>query len=169
VTERIAPASVAPEALRSLYVAGNHLRTSGVIESPLLNLVYLRASQMNACAFCIAMHWREAKEAGLSDDHLHGLPAWRETPWYSERERAALAWTEALTDIAHSHVPDDVYAQAHSVFTDRELVDLTLAVTLINSWNRFQIAFRVNPETAPEVIAALKKAAEPRTPAAAAH
>jgi AhpD family alkylhydroperoxidase len=77
VTERIAPASVAPDALPSLYVAGNHLRTSGSIEPSLLNLVYLRASQMNACAFCIAMHWREAKEAGLSDDHLHGLPARR--------------------------------------------------------------------------------------------
>jgi AhpD family alkylhydroperoxidase len=169
VTERIAPASVAPEALRSLYVAGNHLRTSGTIESPLLNLVFLRASQMNACAFCIAMHWREAKDAGLSDDHLHGLPAWRETPWYSERERAALAWTEALTDIARSHVPDDVYEHAHSIFTDRELVDLTLAVTLINSWNRFQIAFRVNPETAPDVIAALKKSTESKSPVAAAR
>jgi AhpD family alkylhydroperoxidase len=167
VTERIAPASVAPEALRSLYIAGNHLRTSGTIESPLLHLVYLRASQMNACAFCIAMHWREAKEAGLSDDHLHGLPAWRETPWYSKRERAALAWTEALTDIARSHVPDEVYEQARGVFTGRELVDLSLAVTLINSWNRFQIAFRVNPETAPDVIAALKKATEAKVPAAA--
>jgi AhpD family alkylhydroperoxidase len=167
MTERIAPASVAPEALRSLYVAGNHLRSSGTIESPLLNLVFLRASQMNACAFCIAMHWREAKEAGLSDDHLHGLPAWRETPWYSDRERAALAWTEALTDIAHSHVPDEVYEQAHSVFTDRELVDLSLAITLINSWNRFQIAFRANPETAPDVIAALKKGAEAKVPATA--
>jgi AhpD family alkylhydroperoxidase len=169
VTERIAPASVAPEAFRSLYVAGNHLRASGSIEPRLLNLVYLRASQMNACAFCIAMHWREAKEAGLDDDHLHGLPAWRETPWYSDRERAALAWTEAVTDIAHSHVPDDVYEHAHSVFTDRELVDLTLAVTVINSWNRFQIAFRVNPETAPDVIAATKKASEAKIPAAAAR
>ena len=168
MAERIAPAFVAPEALRPLYVAGNHLRTSQ-IEPALRNLVFLRASQMNACAFCIAMHWREAKEAGLSDDHLHGLPAWRETPWYSERERAALAWTEALTDIAHSHVPDDVYEQAHSVFSDRELVDLTLAVTLINSWNRFQIAFRANPETAPDVIAAAKKAAEAQAPVAAAH
>jgi AhpD family alkylhydroperoxidase len=167
--ERIAPASVAPDALRSLYVAGNHLRTSGTIESPLLNLVFLRASQMNACAFCIAMHWREAKDAGLSDDHLHGLPAWRETPWYSERERAALAWTEAVTDIAHSHVPDEVYEQARRIFTERELVDLTLAVTLINSWNRFQIAFRVNPETAPDVIAALKKSTESKSPAAAAR
>jgi AhpD family alkylhydroperoxidase len=165
VTERITPASVAPEALRPLYVAGNYLRTT-TIEPALRNLIYLRASQMNACAFCIAMHWREAKESGLSDDHLHGLPAWRETPWYSERERAALAWTEALTDIAHSHVQDDVYEQARSVFSDRELVDLTLAVNTINSWNRFQIAFRVNPETAPDVIAAGKRASEAKTPVA---
>jgi AhpD family alkylhydroperoxidase len=168
MTERIAPASVAPEALRPLYIAGNYLRTSP-IEPALRNLVYLRASQMNACAFCIAMHWREAKDAGLSDDHLHGLPAWRETPWYSDRERAALAWTEALTDIAHSHVPDDVYEQARGAFTDHELVDLTLAITTINSWNRFQIAFRANPETAPDVIAASKKATEHKAPATAAH
>jgi AhpD family alkylhydroperoxidase len=169
MTERIEAASAAPDALKSLYVAGNYLRSHGTIESPLLNLVFLRASQMNACAFCIAMHWREAKEAGLSDDHLHGLPAWRETPWYSERERAALAWTEALTDIARTHAPDDVYEQAHRIFTDRELVDLTLAITLINSWNRFQIGFRVNPETAPDVIAALKKATEKHSPVAASH
>jgi AhpD family alkylhydroperoxidase len=163
VTDRIAPASVAPEALRPLYIAGNYLGKSP-IEPALRNLVYLRASQMNACAFCIAMHWREAKDSGLSDDHLHGLPAWRETPWYSERERAALAWTEAVTDIAHSHVPDEVYEQARSVFTDRELVDLTLAINTINSWNRFMIAFRANPETAPDVIAAARKASEAKAP-----
>ncbi|MFP5229992.1 MAG: carboxymuconolactone decarboxylase family protein [Acidobacteriota bacterium] len=157
VSERIVPGQAAPEALRPLQIAGHYLRTATTLEPALLHLVDLRASQMNACAFCIAMHWREAKEAGLSDDHLHGLPAWRESPWYSERERAALAWTEALTDIANTHAPDEVYEQARSVFTDRELVDLTLAITTINSWNRIQIAFRVNPETAPAVIAALKK------------
>jgi len=166
-SERIVPAKAAPEALRPLYAAGAYLRTSGTIESSLLHLVDLRASQMNACAFCIAMHWREAKEAGLSDDHLHGLPAWRETPWYTDRQRAALAWTEALTDIAHTHAPDDVYEQARKAFTDRELVDLTLAITTINSWNRIQIAFRVNRETAPDVIAARKKSAEAKTPVAA--
>ncbi|HEY6446778.1 MAG TPA: carboxymuconolactone decarboxylase family protein [Acidobacteriaceae bacterium] len=160
MTDRITPASVAPEALRSLYQAATYLRTHGSIEEPLRHLVDLRASQMNGCAFCIAMHWREAKESGLSDDHLHGLPAWRETPWYSERERAALAWTEALTDIAHSHVPDYVYEQARKVFNERELVDLTLAVTLINSWNRFSIAFRANPENAADVIESLKGAAQ---------
>jgi AhpD family alkylhydroperoxidase len=156
--ERIAPRSAAPEALRPLFAASSYLRTSGAIEPALLHLVDLRASQMNGCAFCIAMHWREARESGLSDDHLHGLPAWRETPWYSERERAALVWTEALTDITNGHVPDDVYEQAHRVFSDRELVDLTLAITTINAWNRFQIAFRVNPETAPAVIESLKAA-----------
>ena len=160
VSERIVPSQAAPEALHPLYAAGHYLRTAGTIEASLRHLVDLRASQMNGCAFCIAMHWREAREAGLSDDHLHGLPAWRETPWYSQRERAALAWTEALTDITHGHVPDDVYEQARKVFTDRELVDLTLAITNINAWNRIQIAFRVNPETAPDVIAAMKKAAK---------
>lgn len=159
MSERIAPAAVAPEALRSLYMAGNYLRTSTTLESPLRNLVYLRASQMNACAFCIAMHWREAKEDGISDDRLHGLLAWREAPWYTDRERAALAWTEALTDIAHSHAPDDVYEQAHQVFSDRELVDPTLAITTINAWNRFMAGFRVNPETAEAVVANLKSGA----------
>ncbi len=157
--ERIAPATVAAEALRPLRVAGAYLRTSGTIEPALLHLVNLRASQMNGCAFCIAMHWREGRESGLSDDHLHGLPAWRETPWYSERERAALAWTEALTDVTNGHVPDEVYEQAHRAFSDRELVDLTLAITTINAWNRFQIAFRANPETAQAVVDSLKAAA----------
>lgn len=169
MSERIAPGSVPPEALRPLQIAGSYLRTSTTLESSLLNLVYLRASQMNACAFCIAMHWREAKEDGLADDLLHGLLAWREAPWYTDRQRAALAWTEALTDIAHSHAPDDVYAQAHRVFTERELVDLTLAITTINAWNRFMVGFRVDPETAPAVIASLKKSASARASAAAAR
>ncbi|HVT97886.1 MAG TPA: carboxymuconolactone decarboxylase family protein [Acidobacteriaceae bacterium] len=166
-SERISPSAVAPEALHPLYIAGNYLRTATTLESPLRNLVYLRASQMNGCAFCIAMHWREAKEDGLSDDHLHGLLAWREAPWYTDRERAALAWTEALTDIAHSHAPDDVYDQARRQFTDRELVDLTLAITTINAWNRFMAAFRVNPETAPDVIAVLRNTPEANSSAAA--
>src|SRR5580700_1838645 len=111
MTQRIEYATAAPEALRPLYQATRYLHTSTTLETSLLNLVFLRASQMNACAFCIAMHWREGRESGLSDDQMHGLLAWREASWYSERERAALAWTEAITDIAHSQAPDDVYAE----------------------------------------------------------
>lgn len=161
MTQRLAYGSAAPGVLKPLYDATRYLHSSATLEPALLHLVFLRSSQMNGCAFCIAMHWREAKEDGLSDDQLYGLPAWREASWYSARERAALAWTEALTDVAHSHVPDDVYAEARGAFSERELVDLTLAVTTINSWNRFAIAFRTPPESAPDVIAALK-AASPR-------
>ena len=156
MTQRIEYATAAPEALRPLYQATRYLHTSTTLETSLLNLVFLRASQMNACAFCIAMHWREGRESGLSDDQMHGLLAWREASWYSERERAALAWTEAITDIAHSQAPDDVYAEVRSSFSEREVVDLTLAISTINSWNRFMIAFRTPPETAPDVIASLK-------------
>jgi AhpD family alkylhydroperoxidase len=146
MSQRIHYASASPESLRPLYEAGRYLRTSTTLESSLIHLVFLRASQMNRCAFCIAMHWREAKEAGLTDDQLHGLLAWREASWYSVRERAALAWTEAITDIATTHAPDYVYLEASAAFTERELVDLTLAITTINSWNRFAIAFRTPPE-----------------------
>lgn len=118
---------------------------------------------MNGCAFCVAMHVQEAKEDGERDERLNGLIAWREAGWYSDRERAALAWTEAVTDIARGHVTDEVYAAARAVFGERELVDLNLAVATINSWNRFSIAFRMPPELAPAVIEALR--ARERTPA----
>ena len=156
MTHRMNYASASPEALRPLYEAGRYLRSKTTLESSLLHLVNLRASQMNGCAFCIAMHWREGRESGLSDDQMHGLLAWREASWYSERERAALAWTEAITDIAHSQARDDVYAEVRGSFSEREVVDLTLAISTINSWNRFMIAFRTPPETAPDVIASLK-------------
>lgn len=160
--QRLNYSSASPEALRPLYEATRYLRSKTTLEPSLLHLVNLRASQMNGCAFCIAMHWREAKEEGVGDDQLHGLLAWREAPWYSDRERAALAWTEALTDIAHSHAPDDVYQQAHSAFNERELVDLTLAISTINAWNRFAVGLRTPPETAPDVIASMKSAAAHR-------
>jgi AhpD family alkylhydroperoxidase len=158
MTQRLAYASVAPEALRPLYETTRYLRSSTTLEPALLHLVFLRASQVNGCAFCIAMHWREAKDVGIEGDRLHGLIAWREASWYSERERAALAWTEALTEIARTHAPDDVYDEVRSAFSEREVVDLTLAVSTINTWNRITIAFRTPPETAAEVIESLKAA-----------
>lgn len=162
MTQRIAYTSVAPEAVRFFRQAGHYLRTATTIEPTVLHLVFLRASQMNGCAFCIAMHWREAKEDGIEDDRLHGLSAWREAPWYSDRERAALAWTEAVTDVMHSHIPDDVYVQARTAFSERELVDLTLAVNTINGWNRFAIAFRTPPELAAGVVEAQRAESQPR-------
>lgn len=159
MTQRLNYSSASAEALRPLYEAGRYLRSKTTLEPSLLHLVDLRASQMNGCAFCLAMHWREAKEAGVSDDQMHGLNAWHEAPWYSPRERAALAWTEALTDIAHTHAPDDVYEEIRKQFSEREIVDLTLAITIINSWNRFAIGFRTPPETAASVVASLKAGA----------
>jgi AhpD family alkylhydroperoxidase len=117
------------------------------LERPLLDLVRLRASQLNGCAFCIDMHWKDLRAAGEREQRLYGLDAWRETPFYSERERAALAWTEAVTFITDGHVPDDVYAQARQHFGEAELADLTLAVVAINGWNRLAISFRSVPGT----------------------
>lgn len=158
MTQRLAYASAAPEALRPLYEATRYLRSSTTLEPTLLHLVFLRVSQVNGCAFCLAMHWREAEEDGVNGDRLHGLVAWREASWYSERERAALAWAEALTEIARTHAPDEVYDEVRSAFSEKEVVDLTLAVSTINSWNRFAIGFRTPPESAAEVIASLKAA-----------
>jgi AhpD family alkylhydroperoxidase len=123
-----------------LYVS----RSSG-IEPSLLELVKLRASQINGCAFCIDMHTKDARAAGETEQRLYALTAWRETPFYTDRERAALAWTEAVTLIGEGHVSDEVYEQVRQKFTDEELVNLTLAVVAINGWNRLAIAFRALP------------------------
>jgi AhpD family alkylhydroperoxidase len=113
------------------------------LEKPLLRLIRMRVSQINGCAFCLDMHSKDARAGGESEQRLYVLDAWREAPFYSERERAALAWAEALTLIADGHAPDAVYEEARRVFSERELVELSLAIVAINSWNRFSIAFRV--------------------------
>jgi len=105
-------------------------------------LLFLRASQINGCAFCIDMHWKDLRALGQSDEALYMLNAWREAPGYTERERAALAWTEAVTLVTEGHVPDEVYAATRNQFSDSELVNLTLAISMINSWNRMNVAFR---------------------------
>jgi AhpD family alkylhydroperoxidase len=117
------------------------------LEPALLDLVKVRASQLNGCAFCIDMHTKEARAHGETEQRLYELDAWRETPFYSERERAALAWTEAVTMIADEHVPDAVYEATRRHFTEKELTDLTLAIAVINSWNRLNISFRAVPGT----------------------
>jgi AhpD family alkylhydroperoxidase len=116
-------------------------------EASLLELVKMRASQINGCGYCLDMHSKDARHAGESEQRLYLLNAWREAPFYSDRERAALAWTEALTTLENQHVPDDIYEQVRANFSHDELVRLTLAVAAINAWNRINIAFNVVPGT----------------------
>ena len=133
-------------ALKSLYDIELHLRKS-TLEAELRELVKLRVSQINGCAYCIIYHRRDALKVGVTDRKIHLLNAWREAASeYSDRERAALAWAEAVTLISVHHLPDEVYAEAVGVFSEQELVDLNLAVMSINSWNRLSIAFRYEPE-----------------------
>jgi AhpD family alkylhydroperoxidase len=117
------------------------------LESALLHLVRLRASQVNGCAYCLDMHWKDLRAMGEAEQRLYSLDAWRECPYYTERERAALAWTEAVTLIAQGHVPDEIYEHARRSFSLKELSDLTLAVATINAWNRLSIAARLVPGT----------------------
>jgi AhpD family alkylhydroperoxidase len=122
----------------------NYVETSG-LERKLLDLVKIRASQINGCAYCIVMHTNDARKHGESDEWMHLLNAWREAPIYSARERAALVWTEAVTKISEGHVPEEVYDEARRHFSEKELIDLTAAVIAINGWNRAAIAFRATP------------------------
>ena len=144
MSARIDYTKVGSGALRAMYGLEKYLAESSV-EAPLRDLVKLRASQINGCAYCIDMHWKDARAAGETEQRLYGLAAWREAPYYTERERAALEWTEALTLIADNHVPDELYEQSRRQFSEQELVDLTLAVTTINAWNRIAISFRSEP------------------------
>jgi AhpD family alkylhydroperoxidase len=124
------------------------------LEKPLLELVKIRASQINKCAFCLHLHTRDARKAGESEERIYLLEAWRESPLYTERERAALAWTEALTLLPDTGAPDDVYALLAAQFSEPEIVNLTLAIGAINLWNRFGVGFRlVHPHKAPLVEA----------------
>lgn len=141
---RIDYTKVGGGALRAMLGLEKYLAESS-IEKPLRELVKVRASQINGCAYCIDMHWKDARAGGENEQRLYGLNAWREAPYYSERERAALAWTEELTLIAEHHVPDELYAEVRQQFSEQELVDLTLAVATINAWNRIVISFRSEP------------------------
>ncbi len=141
---RLDYAQYAREPLRSLYAIERYLHGSG-IDSKLLHMLKLRASQINGCAFCIDMHWKDARAAGEMEQRLYGLDAWRESPYYTEKERAALEWTESVTLVSETHVPEDVYARVRSQYSEKEIVDLTLAVGMINLWNRVAISFRAEP------------------------
>lgn len=130
----------APGAYKAMSALDAYLREG--VDKTLLHFVKLRASQMNGCAYCIDMHWKEARAAGETEQRLYGLDAWREAGYYTDRERAALEWAEALTNIADGHVPDAVYDAVRGHFSDKELADLGWAVAAINAWNRVAIAFR---------------------------
>lgn len=134
-------AEVSPDGLRAMLGLSSYTRGCG-LESSLLELVRMRASQINGCAFCLDMHSKDARAAGETEQRLYLLNAWHEAPFYTERERAALAWTEAVTLVSQTHVPDEVFEEARRHFTEKELVDLTFAVVEINSWNRLSVSFR---------------------------
>lgn len=141
MTPRFDYYQVAPDALKAMLALSTYSRQSG-LDPALAELVKIRASQLNGCAYCLELHTREARAMGETEPRLHLLAAWRESPLYTERERAALAWTEAITLVATSRAPDDVYAAARAHFSEAELVNLTLAIGVINTWNRLAIAFR---------------------------
>jgi AhpD family alkylhydroperoxidase len=141
---RLDYAKVAPEAARAMYGIEKYVAGCG-LEHPLLEVIKIRASQINGCAFCIDMHTKDARAAGETEQRIYALSAWRETPFFTDRERAALAWAETVTRISDRGVPDDVYSEARQQFSEKEIVDLTWAVAAINAWNRIAISFRSVP------------------------
>jgi len=130
-----------PDGYRAMIGVEAYLKSCG-LDLKLIDLVKLRASQMNGCAYCIDMHWKDLRAAGEIEQQMYGLDAWEESPYYTDRERAALLWTEAVTRLDHRHVPDSVYDSIRPHFSEKELADLTLAVATINAWNRLAIASR---------------------------
>jgi AhpD family alkylhydroperoxidase len=138
---RLNPFAAAPAPMQAWLDFGKHILASG-LEPSLMELVKIRASQINGCALCLHMHTTEARKQGETEERIYLLDAWRESPLYSERERAALAWTEALTLVAETRAPDDVYQALQAQFTEEEQVTLTLLIVAINGWNRVQVGFR---------------------------
>lgn len=139
---RINYAQSVPEGLRAMLGLSDYARDCG-LEHSLLELVKMRASQINGCAYCLDMHSQDARAAGETEQRLYLLSAWEEAHCFTERERAALAWTETVTLVAQTHIPDHAYEEARLQFTEKELVDLTYAIVAINGWNRLSIAFRM--------------------------
>ncbi len=141
---RIDFTNVNPGILQAMLGLERQVRHAG-FDSKLLDLVRMRASQINGCAYCLDMHSKDARANGETEQRLYGLEAWRETPYYSERERAALEWTESLTPVSETHVPDDVFERVRKQFSDDELAHLSLAIVAINGWNRLNVAARTVP------------------------
>ena len=144
--QRLNYKQAAPGAYKAMLGLEEYLHKNGLEES-LLHLVKLRTSQINCCAYCLDMHWKDLRAIGENEQRLYSLDAWRECPYYTERERAALAWAEAVTLVAKDQVPDEVYEEVRPHFSEKELCDLTLAVAAINAWNRLSIAARTVPGT----------------------
>lgn len=141
MTPRLNPQAAAPEMIHAMLALESKIAAAG-IERSLYELVKTRASQINGCAFCLHMHTNEARKLGETEDRLHLLSAWRESPLYSDRERAALGWTEALTRVADTHAPDADYLAMKAQFTEEEQVVLTMMIVVINGWNRLAVGFR---------------------------
>jgi AhpD family alkylhydroperoxidase len=135
---------VTPGVIQSMLGLERQVRQAG-IDHGLLGLVRMRASQINGCSYCLDMHSKDARATGETEQRLYSLDAWRETPYYSARERAALEWTEALTLVSETHVPDEVYERVREQFSEDELVHLSLAIVSVNGWNRLNIAARTVP------------------------
>ena len=141
MNERYNYSKAAPGAYKAMLGLEQYLHECGLEES-LIHLIKLRASQINGCAFCLDMHWKDLRAIGESEQRLYSLDAWRECPYYTDRERAALEWTEAVTLITDGHTPDAVYEKVRVVFSEKELADLTFAIATINAWNRLAISAR---------------------------
>jgi len=141
---RIDHRAINPEAMKAMWGLETYVHKSGLPEM-LLHLIKLRVSQINGCAYCIDMHSKDLRAGGETEQRLYLLNAWREAPFYTEQERAALAWAEALTLVSESHVPDKIFEEARRHFSEKELIDLSVAIVTINGWNRLSIAFRSVP------------------------
>ncbi len=143
---RFNAATASPTGYKGLLMMEQYLSKCG-LEEKLLHLIKLRVSQINGCAFCLDMHWKDLRAIGEAEQRLYSLDAWRECPYYSDRERAALTWAEALTLITNGHVPDSIYEEVQPHFDEKEISDLTYAVVTINAWNRLAISSRTPPGT----------------------
>jgi len=158
MSTRIDYTKVAPDGIKALYGLERYVRNSS-LESSLIELVKLRASYMNGCAYCVDMHSKDARAAGETEQRIYGIPVWHETPYFTPRERAALAWTEAVTDVGRTGVPDQVFEEVQRHFTEQEIVDLTFAVVTINGWNRLAVSLRAEPGTYQRPAAAANRPA----------
>jgi AhpD family alkylhydroperoxidase len=156
---RMNPQKASPAAYHAMLTLEMFVKKSSKLEPSLIELVKMRASQINGCAFCLDMHSKDARAGGETEQRLYTLNAWRETPFFTDRERAALAWTEALTLVSEDHVPDEVFSEAKQHFSEEELVNLSLVLVAINGWNRLAIAFRLVPG---EYQPAARKPEEPK-------
>ena len=145
MNSRLNPYQASPDTLKALMALESEVQGSG-LEQSLIELVKTRASQINGCAFCINMHTQDARKHGETEQRLYLLNAWRESPVYTDRERAALAWTEAVTRISETHAPDDVYEEVRAQFSEADTVNLTMLIATINAWNRIAISFRAVPQ-----------------------